>query len=308
MSDQKKNWNIELLQNIISRDSATLLSYPDNLGCKSNPKFMCGDCKTETVDYKQFGNMYKYGCICKKCANIRAFKKREQTLLELYNVSNPNDIPGNAEKKKETRENNKGEDDIKENARHMVNHRWNKEEEKSKQIVEKGSQICKTCNESLSLDKYIILKNKKQREYTSYSKICRKCFNIRRNEKRDKINQSISLNKYLNELLKEAKRRSEKKQFEFSLDLDYVIDIYNQQNKNCYYTGRELKVNTSKKEHEGKRVCPDKLSIDRIDSSKGYIKGNVVLCTWAANNMKQDQSTDEFKNIIREIYNYYCQT
>ena len=39
-------------------------------------------------------------------------------------------------------------------------------------------------------------------------------------------------------------------------------------------------------------------SLDRLDPSKGYVKGNVNVISWRANNLKKDASTDELKLII----------
>lgn len=49
--------------------------------------------------------------------------------------------------------------------------------------------------------------------------------------------------------------------------------------KKCAYTGQPMV------RGEG-HSNPDNLSIDRIDSSKGYVKGNVVACTVHANKVK----------------------
>lgn len=42
-------------------------------------------------------------------------------------------------------------------------------------------------------------------------------------------------------------------------------------------------------------------SIDRIDSSKGYIPGNVIVVSWRANRLKQDASVLE----IKQLANFY---
>ena len=40
-------------------------------------------------------------------------------------------------------------------------------------------------------------------------------------------------------------------------------------------------------------------SIDRIDPSKGYIKGNVWVVSWRANRLKSDASLEELEGIVR---------
>ncbi|QNO00793.1 hypothetical protein phiPsa397_150 [Pseudomonas phage phiPsa397] len=52
--------------------------------------------------------------------------------------------------------------------------------------------------------------------------------------------------------------------------------------KRCYYTGIPLTKSTGK---EAELQLSD-FTIDRIDGTKGYVKGNVVACCHAANQMK----------------------
>lgn len=50
----------------------------------------------------------------------------------------------------------------------------------------------------------------------------------------------------------------------------------------CYYTGMPIK----RPKHGQAYAQPDDLTIDRIDCGKGYVKGNVVACSHAANQLK----------------------
>lgn len=42
-------------------------------------------------------------------------------------------------------------------------------------------------------------------------------------------------------------------------------------------------------------------SFDRIDSTKGYIPGNVVICSWRANRIKNDGTAEEHRKIAQFI-------
>lgn len=66
---------------------------------------------------------------------------------------------------------------------------------------------------------------------------------------------------------------------EFSLTITSVKNILKA--KRCYYTGVELTHPRQNKEMRGTDV-----TIERVDSSKGYVKGNVVAVCHAANQAK----------------------
>jgi hypothetical protein len=38
-------------------------------------------------------------------------------------------------------------------------------------------------------------------------------------------------------------------------------------------------------------------SLERIDNSKGYVRDNVIICSWKANNLKRDVTTKELKTL-----------
>ena len=77
---------------------------------------------------------------------------------------------------------------------------------------------------------------------------------------------------------------------EYTLTPEYIKELLISQDYKDFYTGL---------------IPEDKMSysIDRIDSSKGYIEGNVVITTTKINLMKGTMSTEEFKKTIEELYN-----
>ena len=91
-----------------------------------------------------------------------------------------------------------------------------------------------------------------------------------------------------------AKRRG----LDFDLDAKYLWELFQKQNGKCYISGIELKLKTRASRHDSNA------SLDRIDSSKGYIKGNVGWVYEPINHMKWDMSLTEFLNTCKQITNY----
>jgi len=78
------------------------------------------------------------------------------------------------------------------------------------------------------------------------------------------------------------------RKLEFGLSFESVKNLLKHQT--CYYTGRKF-------EAEG----PYSRSIDRVDSAKGYIEGNVVSCTIDINGKKSNLSEDEIELLYKKI-------
>jgi len=85
---------------------------------------------------------------------------------------------------------------------------------------------------------------------------------------------------------------AKKRGLEFSITID---DLKNYKLK-CYYTGREL----TYEPHQLNTV-----SLDRIDSNKGYTKDNVVFCCDCVNVGKSDLALEEFVKMCCDVYVLY---
>jgi hypothetical protein len=75
---------------------------------------------------------------------------------------------------------------------------------------------------------------------------------------------------------------------EFDLSFETVKSLLLR--TNCYYTGLKF-------EDEGKVS----FSVDRVDSKKGYIEGNVVACSIDINSKKSNLTIDEINLIYQKI-------
>lgn len=93
-------------------------------------------------------------------------------------------------------------------------------------------------------------------------------------------------------MMAKAKRRASDKGWEFDLDKDYLHSIWPADNQ-CPVFKKPFTM--AEKNHDFNA------SLDRIDSEKGYIKGNVVVVSWRANNLKSDGTLEELRTLL-EFY------
>ena len=83
--------------------------------------------------------------------------------------------------------------------------------------------------------------------------------------------------------------------------LDYVYSVGASQDFFCALTGNELEFERGGTHWLGKWCNPNSCTIDRIDSSKGYIKGNIQLVLWKVNCIKRDLQDEEFIEICKLV-------
>lgn len=89
-------------------------------------------------------------------------------------------------------------------------------------------------------------------------------------------------------LWRSAKDSSRKKGREFSIDVeDIIIPTH------CPILGHKLDI-TEKRSH-------DSPSIDRVDSSKGYIKDNIQIISWRANMLKSNMTLEECEKLLLHL-------
>lgn len=121
---------------------------------------------------------------------------------------------------------------------------------------------------------------------------------------RTKLTRSQKIDKYglefvICERLQKVKIRAKRKGLDFSLETKDILDIWEKQNGKCYYTkepmtwgAKEVNYNTH-------------MSIDRVDSTKGYTKDNVVLCSARINTIKNNISIEELNSICENLNKFY---
>lgn len=86
-------------------------------------------------------------------------------------------------------------------------------------------------------------------------------------------------------------RSAEKRNIEFLVSLEYLSNLFESQNHTCAITGRQIN-------------SLDEASLDRIDSSRGYIEGNVQWTTYQANVSKHIMTMEELYQFCKDVLNH----
>lgn len=95
---------------------------------------------------------------------------------------------------------------------------------------------------------------------------------------------------YAVQILNQARCRAKKKGLPFNITKEDIVLP-----KHCPVLGIELK------RHEGQSGWhDDSYSLDRIDNSKGYIKGNVRIISNRANRLRLDATIEELEKVLED--------
>ena len=145
-------------------------------------------------------------------------------------------------------------------------------------------KVCEECNQSLNLNKFSLIE--KWNINSGTKDFCKKC--SKTIQQTEKLNRDWKVDA-AKLLYKNIKSRCKRIGREFSIELDDIIIP-----KKCPVFGFDLK----REDRETWMCAP---SVDRIDSSKGYIKGNVTVVSRRANILKRDATVEE----LEQLFNYY---
>ena len=137
--------------------------------------------------------------------------------------------------------------------------------------------------------------------HTGNFKTCQSCGCLRKERGKTHPNYQgvgdLSLT-YFNKLKFIANRRS----ITFDVNMQYLWNLFQSQNGRCPYTGLELTMPIDKHDLAcGNRTA----SLDRIDSSEGYIAGNLQWVHKDINMMKQKYSSDYFVEMCKLVSENY---
>lgn len=99
-------------------------------------------------------------------------------------------------------------------------------------------------------------------------------------------------------LLRNAKKRAKEKGLDFSIEAsDIVVPEV------CPVFKMPL-VLAHGKGKRGYNPAQDTPTLDRIDNTKGYVKGNVWVISWKANRLKNNATVDDLKRLVAALESY----
>lgn len=155
--------------------------------------------------------------------------------------------------------------------------------------------ICSKCLLYLSADNYSPCKRAKRRDGLSY--ICKKCQANEQKQRREQMLESNTLDYLLKKRLYDALNRAKLKNMYCDIDIEFMRDMWNKQKGKCALTGIPMTIDKHGRTNTN-------VSIDRIDSNKGYTKDNVQLVCSAINFMKSNLVLSEFEYYCKAVVDY----
>ena len=143
-----------------------------------------------------------------------------------------------------------------------------------------GMSVCNKCGETKPVERFPF--NRKGGKYEGRLSYCQDC---RTKQMRQALNNPRA---YMQDKANRLRIRSSAAGREFNLTCEYLLNLYEAQERRCIYTDEPLRFTIG----EGSK--PGSASVDRVDTTKGYVEGNVVFCSRRANVIKHNMTLTEF--------------
>lgn len=158
-------------------------------------------------------------------------------------------------------------------------------------------KICGVCKIEKPLDEFHNKSNSRDGKQAQ----CKDCNRVRSNKWRseNKSKAAVAMGNYrqtlegcIRERFHNAHHRARDKDYEFNISVEFLIKLFNDQKGLCALSGYEMNYISG---------SSYKMSLDRIDSSKGYTIDNVQWITWQVNNLKGNLEESELFKLCEAI-------
>jgi len=165
--------------------------------------------------------------------------------------------------------------------------------------------ICKQCSQSFSKDKKEFDRQMKNGRQIDNWFCGRRCLMTHKNKNRSsdtqrKISVKTSIRNIGNSYAKKGNftyylNKARNRKHESDLTEEYLQKLWDEQKGKCVYSNIEMNL------YNGESKLPTTASLDRIDSSLGYTKGNVQFVCFSLNLAKNNFDNDVFVNFLLKM-------
>lgn len=105
-----------------------------------------------------------------------------------------------------------------------------------------------------------------------------------------------------NRAKQKKKSKNRENGIEFNVSIEYLWQLFLDQNAKCAISGLPITLSKSRKTKEARKL--QTASLDRIDCDKGYIEGNLQWVHRDINLMRNTMSMELFKKYCKNIVDY----
>lgn len=132
---------------------------------------------------------------------------------------------------------------------------------------------------------------------------CRDCSNAYKKQYRASGRQAAAqrsnpITMQIGQMISNSRYRAKQKGLDHNIDTDYLRSI---RPTHCPYLGIPLHWEIDRGSNVRTGALPNSPSLDRLDPSKGYIRGNVIIVSHRANSIKNNASEIELIQMGRNI-------
>jgi CRISPR/Cas system Type II protein with McrA/HNH and RuvC-like nuclease domain len=158
-------------------------------------------------------------------------------------------------------------------------------------------KTCTKCKEEKPFSEFYFFK--KANDYYSWCKVCQKkrAVQSRRQVCHSDDFKDLLTRRFYN-LLSSIHQHTKDKPMQNNVTMNFLREQYQKQDGKCFYTGVKMKIKKIGEPAYG----PFDLSVDRINSSDGYIQPNVVFCCWGINAMKSTNTPIVMYEALKTFY------
>lgn len=146
---------------------------------------------------------------------------------------------------------------------------------------------CSTCKRNLLLTMFA----KRRNATRGYDYLCKDCKRVKR-----VADKNGNLRVQMQSLIRTSRSACNKRGItDYEIDADYLEVLFVEQGGLCAVSGMELTLVS------GKGCVATNASIDRIDNSIGYKKGNIQMLCRSVNSLKMNMSEIDFNNFMDKM-------